>query len=81
MRKIENHCVGCGLPCLGKSCRYVDVPVYYCDQCGGENAEYEIDGEDYCEDCAKEYLQDVFDDLTTTEKAEALKIDISKIDD
>ncbi len=29
----------------------------------------------------KKYLQDVFDDLTITEKAEALENDISEIDD
>ena len=83
MRKYENQCVGCpeGMGCLGKSCPYVDVPVDYCDQCNDENAEYQIDGEDYCEECAKNYLQESFDELTITEKAEALNIDLSKIND
>lgn len=79
-RRIENHCVDCGLPCLGSSCPYRKVPVDYCDQCDGEGAEYRIDGEDYCEDCVKEYLQEVFDDLTISEKAEALEVNLSTID-
>lgn len=82
MRKYENHCVGCPteMGCLGSSCIYMNVPVDYCDQCDSEDAEYTIDGEDYCEDCAKEYLQEVFDDLTISEKAEALDVDLFTID-
>ena len=96
MRKYENHCVGCpeGMGCLGSSCPYRNVPVDYCDICGSEGAEYRIDGEDYCEDCAEEYLKDTFlnsnikisclrwkNDLTISEKAEALEVDLEKIDD
>lgn len=83
MRKYENHCVGCpeGMGCLGSSCPYRNVPVDYCDICGSEGAEYRIDGEDYCEDCAEEYLKDTFNDLTISEKAEALEVDLDKIDD
>lgn len=83
MRKYENQCVGCpeGMGCLGKSCPYVDVLVDYCDDCGAEGAEYRIDGDDLCEDCAEKYLQEVFDDLTISEKAEALEVDLTKIDD
>ena len=39
-RRIENHCVDCGLPCLGSSCPYRNVPVDYCDDCGDEGAKY-----------------------------------------
>lgn len=83
MRKYENECVGCPPErgCLGSQCPYVDVPRDYCDLCGTEGATYRIDGEDYCEDCAKEFLRDMFDNLTITEKAEILGIDISEIDD
>lgn len=80
MLKIENQCVDCGLPCLGNSCVYRNVPVFYCDQCGDEGADYRIDREDYCEDCAKKYIQEVFDDLSFMEQAEALDIDIQYID-
>jgi len=65
--------------CLGRICRYVDVPVDYCDSCNGEGAKYRIDGEDYCEECAKEYLKDIFNDLTIIEQAEVLDIDIERI--
>ena len=46
-RKLESNCVSCQLPCLGRSCPYYEVEVANCDVCG-EEAEYEIDGEDYC---------------------------------
>lgn len=79
MRTIENHCVSCGLPCLGNTCPYRRVKVYYCDICGNENAEYTIDGEDYCEECAKDYIKDAFDELTLLEQAEILDIRIETI--
>lgn len=82
MRKYENQCVGCPreMGCLGSACPYVNVPVDYCDDCGSEGAEYRIDGEDYCEDCATKYMKSVFDDLTLSEMAEAVEVDLSKID-
>ncbi len=80
MKRTENHCVDCGLPCLGRSCPYSHITVCYCDICGDEGAEYTIDGEDYCEECAKEYLKDTFNDLTLSEQAEALNIDLISID-
>lgn len=79
--KIENHCVDCGLPCLGSSCSYRNVRVFYCDACGDEGAIYRIDGEDYCEECAKEYLKDTFDELTLTEQAEILDVYMQNTED
>ena len=81
MKKHENFCVDCPteLGCYGSGCPYTKVPVYYCDNCGNDHAEYNIDGEDLCEHCAELYLQDAFDDLTVTEKAEALQIEIKDI--
>lgn len=81
MRKYENECVGCPaeMGCLGNSCPYINVPRDYCDICGEEGAKYRIYGDDYCEDCIKEYLQDMFNDLTIMEKAKLLKTNISKI--
>lgn len=78
-RKIENHCVNCVLPCIGSSCPYHDVPVDYCDACGDEGAIYRIDGEDLCEDCAEERVKEIFDDMTLSEKAEVVNIDLEKI--
>ena len=58
MVKIENHCVDCGLPCLGDSCRNRNVEVHYCDKCDEElphDGIYETDdGEELCESCLKE---------------------------
>lgn len=83
MREHVNECVGCppNMGCLGDLCPYVNVAIDYCDQCGEEGAEYRIDNEDYCEICAKKYLQGIFDDLSVLEKAELLDEDVSKIDD
>ena len=80
MRKNENHCVQCDLPCIGRACPYVNVEVVICDVCDELDATYHIDGEDYCEECAKRYMQSVFDELAITERAEVLGLDISRID-
>lgn len=55
----ENDCVDCGLPCLGDSCPYRNVPHYYCDECGEEEQLYEFDGEQLCIDCIIERLKKV----------------------
>lgn len=57
-----------------------NVEVITCDECGEEGAVYEIDGSDYCEECAKKYIQDCFDDLTLSEKAKMLDINFSEIE-
>lgn len=82
MRRYENRCVGCPteIGCLGSSCPYKNVPLDYCDSCGREGVTHKIDGDVYCDDCTKAYLQEVFDSLTITEKAEVLEVNISKID-
>ena len=54
MKRIEDHCVNCGLPCLGGTCSNRNVEVYYCDECDDEITEvYEVDDEELCEDCLK----------------------------
>lgn len=77
MKDVVNNCVDCELPCIS-SCPYWKTKVYYCDSCGKEGAEYRIDGDDYCEDCAEKYLHDVFDDLSLMDKGDALNIDIKE---
>lgn len=85
MIKYENHCCGCavpGYPCLGNSCPRINVPVYYCDYCNDNiRAEYEIEDEHYCEDCAKEHLKDIFEDLTLSEQAEVLDVNMKNLED
>ena len=54
---IEDHCVDCGLPCLGNACPKRNVEVCYCDKCGEEipcDEVDEVDGEELCEGCLKE---------------------------
>ena len=78
MIKYENYCCDCavpGYPCIGNSCPNVNVPVYYCDACEDETyAKYLVDNEHYCEAHAKQYMQDCFDCLTLSEKAEMLDV-------
>jgi hypothetical protein len=63
MVKIENHCVGCtdlGLHCIGSHCRNRNVEVHYCDRCGGEIPDgdiNEVDGCEYCDDCYDELYE------------------------
>ena len=81
IRKYENQCV-CyheGIGYFGSACPYMNVSVDYCDICRDEGAKYRIDDKDYCMDCAKKYLQEVFDDLTISEKAEVLEVDLDKL--
>ena len=56
MVTYENDCVSCGLPCLGDSCPYQNVPHRYCDRCGEELGMewYEVEGDELCEHCLKE---------------------------
>ena len=79
MVTYENQCVDCGLPCLMKGCPYWEVPMVYCDECKDE-AEYRIGGTDYCEKCAKKFLQEEFDNLTIEEKAGVLGFGFEDMD-
>lgn len=83
MRRFENQCVGCpeGVGCLGADCPYINVPIYYCDQCEKNEAYYRMDGSDYCEKCARKYIDELFHDLTIAEQAKILDINIERIDD
>lgn len=63
MVKYENHCCDCATPaypCRGASCPNRSVEVHYCDNCGYEieGDVYEIDGEEFCEDCKNDRCGD-----------------------
>lgn len=85
MIKYENHCCGCAVPaypCIGNACPNVNVPVYYCDICDNDiYAEYDIEGEHYCEKHAKEYLEERFEELSVSERAEILNISLKNVED
>ena len=62
MVKIENHCCDCAVPaypCRGDLCPLTRVEVHYCDTCGSEldEAIYDVDGEELCEDCLKDLFR------------------------
>lgn len=80
MTKYEDGCVNCPreLGCIGANCPRYEVQSIYCEFCG-EPAEYKIEGDDYCEDCAKKYLQDVFGNLSVREMANILGEDVTRI--
>lgn len=55
--KIVDECVGCAIPCI--NCGRKETPICYCDECEEEDAPiYEFDGEQLCEACILERLDD-----------------------
>lgn len=57
MRKIENDCVCCDIPC--SNCGLKHAVHYYCDDCGDETTLYYYDGEELCIDCIEKRLDKV----------------------
>ena len=58
MIKYYDECVDCPpeMGCVGRACRYRNIPHYFCDQCGEEFMADDLltddDGETMlCEDC------------------------------
>ena len=54
MRVIEDRCCDCGLYCLGANCPNREVEVIYCDECGDEIAEEQVqeyEGKEICFSC------------------------------
>lgn len=66
MRRIENECVDCELPCMGSHCPYRNVLHYYCDGCNDEfNLEElcEYEGDELCKDCLFKLFPKVKEDI------------------
>lgn len=59
MRRTENDCVDCGLPCLGRACPYMKVEHFYCDECGDETQLYDFDGQELCLECIETKLHKI----------------------
>lgn len=72
MIRIEDHCVHCDLPCMGKRCVYSKALFYICDTCEAYAKYEEQDGAMYCEDCFRQELSDRFSALPLYEQAELL---------
>lgn len=79
MWKTENQCVGCETCTLGRGCPLLNVSYCECDSCG-DDAEYRIDGKDYCRNCAVKYLDEMFYGLPIDEKADLLGVSFEIID-
>ncbi len=54
MKRIENECVICSLPCIGSVCPNRNVSRFYCDRCGREEKLYYYYSEEICEECLLE---------------------------
>ncbi len=83
MIRYENHCVGCPteMGCLGSSCPYQNVPVHHCDKTGcDEAAMYILNGKDFCEEHALEYLNVLFESLSIKEMADALEVNFEDLE-
>lgn len=76
MKQTTDSCVGCtslGMSCLGSACRNSVTEVIICDKCKENNALYNIDDTDYCEECIEEELDNIFKDLAVFEKVDVLR--------
>lgn len=84
MIKYEDECVGCHteMGCWGDSCPYLNVPHYYCDDCGNETDNlYEIDDtEQLCSKCIEKFVNDEFACLPLDDKIAALELDVKIIE-
>ena len=86
MIKQESFCVGCPpeMGCIGTSCPYWLVDVYYCDTCGCEGAEYRYEDEEICEDCLRKEVARLWAMYDKDEKANLVserELDESELDD
>lgn len=80
MTKMESDCVECGLPCLGRTCPHYKVQNHYCDKCkADEYAYYEIDGDEYCESHARDYVQEILEDMDLGSILDFLEINWKRI--
>jgi hypothetical protein len=61
MKVIENECVGCPkeMGCMGSSCPNLNVPHFYCDDCGEETQLYYYEDKELCIDCIEKSLEKV----------------------
>ena len=85
MKQTVDNCVNCtsmGLHCIGSSCRNSSREVTICDDCRTRYATVNIDGDNYCDDCANNYLNEVFSNLNLKYKIEILDdaIELTDVD-
>ena len=73
MITTENNCVYCPQGCI--DCGRRNQEVIKCDGNHCDNyAKYSIDGEDYCEDCARKLMQETVKNYTIEELAKLFEL-------
>lgn len=73
----ESGCVDCALTCIYEGCPFYKVSVHRC-KCG-EQADIEIDGEDFCYDCAEKAVDKEIAALPFSEKCILLGIEVKDL--
>lgn len=73
MVETRSKCVGCPpeMGCMGSTCPHANIKVRVCDDCKSDAA-YIINGEDFCESHASDYIRDVYNSLDIPQKAETI---------
>lgn len=81
MIKYEDECVGCPpeMGCLGAACPNRNVERHVCDECGSE-ATCTLDGEELCDDCLNERLDNLWNEMRSEEKADLLEVILRWLD-
>lgn len=81
MKEIRDECVGCPseIGCMGLGCPYKNAEYTVCDDCG-DDAYYNVDGAELCEDCTDKLINNTFDELSLDEKIECACGDYERID-
>lgn len=76
-----DECVGCPpeMGCMGAACPNRNVERHVCDKCG-EAAVYELNGEELCEDCAEDVINEAWNALSSEEKADLLDVSFKWLD-
>ena len=83
MLVIEDHCVNCQIPCINCGLKHQEVircDANLCDNRAHYTVTGDVDG-DFCEECLEQLLDDIFADMSISEKFDLLKdiITASKI--
>lgn len=81
MKEIRDDCIGCpsGIGCMGLGCPYKNAEYTVCDDCG-DDAYYNVDGAELCEDCTDKLIDSAFDELNLYEKIECAYGEYERID-
>lgn len=82
MIRYVDECVGCPpeMGCLGAGCPKRNVERHFCDFCEKREADYDLDGDELCENCAEKRLNEAWNGLSLEDKAEALGYELGKIE-